>query len=108
MANTVRGFFRTLAHAEQTKLELAILKKIPTLEMQVYDQPGVQPTARSDAAPSGVFESPQALLPEGVRRGGPVLEVTAEACHIDAIADVLDQCGAEDISIFTAAVGQEE
>jgi hypothetical protein len=43
------------------------------------------------------------LYPEGVRRGGPVLDIQADDRHIDAIADVLDRCGAEDISIFTAA-----
>ncbi len=113
MPNTVIGFFHTLAHAEQTKSEIATLKKIPTIDMQVYDQAGFHPTAHTDAATSGFFEnlkdslglgpSSQALRPEGVRRGGPVLEVKVDDRHIDLIADVLDRYGAEDISIFTAA-----
>jgi len=113
MPNTVRGFFRTVTHAEQTKSELETLKKIPALDIQVYDQPGFQPTARPDTSTRGLFESfkdslgvghsSQALCPEGVRRGGPVLDVKVDDRHIDAIVDVLDRCGAEDISIFTAA-----
>ncbi|MDK2741506.1 MAG: hypothetical protein H8K03_13715 [Nitrospira sp.] len=113
MPNTVRGFFHTLAHAEQTKFEIATLKQIPTIDMQVYDQTGVQLTAGTAASPNSSFESLKdslgfgplslPLYPEGVRRGGPVLDIQADDRHIDAIADVLDRCGAEDISIFTAA-----
>jgi hypothetical protein len=113
MPNIVRGFFRTRTHAEQTKSEIATLKKICTIDMQVYDQPGFQPTTLPERSPRGLFESlkdslgfgqtSQALCPEGVRRGGPVLDVKADDRHIDAITDVLDRCGAEDISIFTAA-----
>ncbi|MDK2742414.1 MAG: hypothetical protein NDI90_05825 [Nitrospira sp. BO4] len=113
MANMVTGFFRTLAHAEHTKSELANFKNIPTIHMQVYDHPGVQPIALTDSSASGLFgslkdflgfgHSSQALCPEGIRRGGPILEVQAEHSHIDAIANMLDRCGAEDISIFTAA-----
>lgn len=118
MANMVAGFFCTRTHAEQTKSELAKFKNIPAIHMQVYDHPGVQPMARTDRSWCdslkdylGFGHSSQALYPEGVRRGGPVLEVTAEACHINAIAALLNRCGAEDISIFTAAeatVGQQE
>jgi len=81
--------------------------------MQVYDQVGFQPTARTDTSPSGLMAglkgsfgfapSSQALRPEGVRRGGPVLEVKADESHLAAIAAVLNRCGAEDISTFTAA-----
>ena len=90
MPNTVRGFFHTLAHAEQTKFEIATLKQIPT-DMQVYDQTGVQLTAGTAASPNSSFESPKdslgfgplslPLYPEGVRRGGPVLDIQADDRH---------------------------
>lgn len=102
-----------LAHAEQTKFELATLRKVPTIEMQVYDHVGFQPTSHTDMSPNGFFASlkhvlgidpsSQPLPPEGVRRGGPVLEVQAEERYLNAIAETLDRCGAEDIFSFTTA-----
>ncbi len=89
-ANTVKGFFGTLARAEHVKSKIAILKKIPAIDMHVYNQAGFQPSSGS-------------LCPEGIRRGGPVLEVQADEGQINTIANLLEQSGAEDISVLTAA-----
>ncbi len=113
MANTVKGFFRTHKDAELAKGDIATLKKIPTLEIQVYEQAGFHPTTHTDMSTHGFFASLKHLLgidpsshtlgPEGVRRGGPVLDVKVDDSHVDAVADVLEQYGAEEISIFTSA-----
>ncbi|UVT20283.1 MAG: hypothetical protein H8K03_21355 [Nitrospira sp.] len=107
MANTVSGFFRTLAHAEQTKFELATLRK------SAFSPPPMPTCLRMGSSRNlkhllGIDPSSQPLLSEGVRRGGPVLEVQAEEHYLNAIADIFDQWGAEDTSIFTAAERVDE